>query len=103
MLKVSRIPRTKVSQWEIPRRAEAILSYSAPLCLYLHQGKSRSSVAAVAYVMTCYDGKGVQFEEGLRIVQEHRKMAEPNHTFMKLLEAFGKSTALKDTRELLNK
>jgi hypothetical protein len=53
--------------------------------------------------MACYNGKGVEFEEGLCIVQEQRKMAEPNPTFTKLLQAFGKSSTLKSLRENLNK
>lgn len=67
------------------------------------QGKSRSATAVVAYLMTCYNGKGVEFEEGLRLVQEQRKMAEPNPTFVQLLKSFGKSTTLTDLRKLLNK
>lgn len=42
------------------------------------------------------------FREGLQIVQEQRKMAEPNPTFAKMLEAFEKSSTLSDLRELLN-
>lgn len=56
----------------------------------------------VAYVMACYNGKGVEFEEGLRLVQEQRKMAEPNPTFIKLLQSFGKSNTLRQLRETLN-
>lgn len=67
------------------------------------QGKSRSATAVIAYLMTCYEGKGVGFEEGLRIIQEQRKMAEPNPTFTKLLQSFGKSDTLRELRELLNK
>lgn len=65
------------------------------------QGKSRSATAVIAYLMACHDGKGVEFEEGLRIVQEQRKMAEPNPTFTDLLKAFGKSSTLRDLREEL--
>lgn len=66
------------------------------------QGKSRSATAVIAYLMASHDGKGVEFEEGLRIVQEQRKMAEPNPTFVELLKTFGKSSTLKDLRETLS-
>lgn len=55
-----------------------------------------------AYMMACYEGRGVEFEEGLRIVQEQRKMAEPNPTFAKVLRTFGKSSTLTGLRETLN-
>lgn len=62
------------------------------------QGKSRSATAVIAYLMACYQGEGVGFEEGLQIVQSQRKMAEPNPTFAKLLQRFEKSDTLKDLR-----
>lgn len=71
-------------------------------CFFPLQGKSRSATAVVAYMMACHNGKGVEFEEGLQIVQEQRKMAEPNPTFTKLLQLFGKSSTLRDLRETLN-
>lgn len=69
---------------------------------FVPQGKSRSATAVVAYLMACYDGKGVEFEEGLRLVQEQRKMAEPNPTFIQVLKAFEKSSTLRDLRLALN-
>ncbi len=56
----------------------------------------------IAYLMACYNGKGVEFDEGLQIVQEQRKMAEPNPSFTKVLQTFGKSETLKNLREKLN-
>ncbi len=53
-------------------------------------------------MMVCCDGKGVGFEEGLRRVQEQRKMAEPNPTFVKCLQAFEKSESLSHLRKKLN-
>lgn len=67
------------------------------------QGKSRSATAVIAYLMACYDGKGVEFGEGLRIVQEQRKMANPNPTFTQVLQSFGKSNTVIKLRETLNK
>lgn len=66
------------------------------------QGKSRSATAVVAYLMTCYNGKGAEFQEALQIAQEQRKMAEPNPTFVQILQAFGKSKLLSDLRKNLN-
>ena len=71
------------------------------MCSYA-QGKSRSATAVIAYLMACHDSKGVEFEEALCIVQEQRKMAEPNPTFTNLLKTFGKSSALRDLRQELN-
>ena len=68
----------------------------------IFQGKSRSATAVIAYMMACYEGKGVGFEEGLQIVQSQRKMAEPNPTFAKRLKQFEKSEALLELRKLLN-
>ena len=53
-------------------------------------------------MMACFNGKGVGFEEGLRRVQEQRKMAEPNPTFIKILQAFEKSDSLSHLRKTLN-
>ena len=66
------------------------------------KGKSRSATAVVAYLMTCYNGKGAEFQEALQIAQEQRKMAEPNPTFVQILQAFGKSKLLSDLRKNLN-
>ena len=40
--------------------------------------------------------------EGLSLVKECRSVAKPNDTFVKLLRAFGKSSALKELRASLN-
>ena len=48
-----------------------------------------------------FDG-GRNFEESLRLVQEQRKMAEPNPTFEKRLQEFGKSDTLKKLQAELN-
>lgn len=52
--------------------------------------------------MACYEHKGVEFKEGLQIVQSQRKMAEPNPTFARRLQQFEKSEALQELREQLN-
>jgi len=52
--------------------------------------------------MATHEGKGVRFEEGLKIVQTQRKMAEPNPTFATRLQQFEKSQALKDLRVQLD-
>ena len=41
------------------------------------------------------------FEESLRMVQERRKMADPNPAFCEQLREFAHSTALKQIREEL--
>lgn len=64
------------------------------------QGKSRSATAVVAYLMATETGS-IGYEEGLHMVQEQRKMAEPNPTFASLLKSFERSTALKELRERL--
>lgn len=63
------------------------------------QGKSRSATAAVAYLMATE--KGRTFEESLKMVQERRKMADPNPAFCEQLQGFARSTALKQLREQL--
>ena len=45
--------------------------------------------------------RGRSFEESLKIVQEQRKMAEPNPTFCKKLQEFACSDALKKVQEEL--
>lgn len=45
--------------------------------------------------------RGRSFEESLKIVQEQRKMAEPNPTFYKRLQEFASSDALKEVQEEL--
>lgn len=63
------------------------------------QGKSRSATAVVAYLMAT--GKEKTFEESLKMVQERRKMADPNPAFCEQLRDFAHSTALKQIREEL--
>ena len=72
------------------------------MCLLLLQGKSRSATAVITYIMACYQGKGVGFEEGLDIVRRERKMAEPNPAFAKILKDFEKSQSLSNLRVKLN-
>ena len=66
---------------------------------YFFQGKSRSATAVVAYLIAAKRGR--TFEESLKIVQEQRKMAEPNPTFFKKLQEFARSNALKEVQEEL--
>lgn len=63
------------------------------------QGKSRSATAVVAYLMAVERGRS--FEESLKIVQEQRKMAEPNPTFCRRLQEFASSDELKKVQEEL--
>ena len=63
------------------------------------QGKSRSATAVIAYLMAANGGRS--FEESLKLVQEQRKMAEPNPTFTKILQDFAHSDAFKQIQEEL--
>ena len=53
----------------------------------------------MAYLMATKRGRS--FEESLKIVQEQRKMAEPNPTFCRKLQEFASSDALKEVQEEL--
>jgi hypothetical protein len=46
-------------------------------------------------------GKGTTFEESLKVVQERRRMADPNPGFCEQLRDFARSPTLKQTREEL--
>ena len=46
-------------------------------------------------------GKGRTFEESLKMVQERRKMADPNPAFCEQLRGFACSPALKQLQEKL--
>lgn len=56
------------------------------------QGKSRSATAVIAYLMASNGGQS--FEESLKVVQDQRKMAEPNPAFCQKLKDFSRSDAL---------
>lgn len=63
------------------------------------QGKSRSSTAVVAYLMTIMK---IGWEDALKFVQERRKMADPNMHFRYILEMFEKSDTLEALRNSMS-
>lgn len=66
-----------------------------PPTLICTQGKSRSSVAVIAYIMATDEGTSRNFEESLKFVRERRRMADPNPSFIEQLQDFASSEALK--------
>ena len=52
------------------------------------QGKSRSTVIVMAYIMAI---KGLSAEKALEEIQKVRKMAEPNSGFMQQMREFMKT------------
>lgn len=73
----------------------AAISKGHSVLVHCAQGKSRSAVAVIAYVMA---SQGVTFEEAAELVKEKRKMAEPNPSFAMKLKRFQKSEALRTLR-----
>ncbi len=70
-----------------------------PSLNFFLQGKSRSSLAVIGYLLALERGKS--FEECARMVKEQRKMAEPNPAFTRLLVEYSRSDSLKQLQQEL--
>mmetsp|Transcript_11681 Transcript_11681/g.28779 ORF Transcript_11681/g.28779 Transcript_11681/m.28779 type:complete len:230 (-) Transcript_11681:175-864(-) len=74
---------------------DAAMSNEKSVLVHCAQGKSRSSAATIAFLMSkC----GTSADESLKMLKDKRKMAQPNANFMKQLVEFEKSSALAKLR-----
>jgi len=77
---------------EVRQSNKAVLVHCA-------QGKSRSTTAVVAYLMV---KEKLTSQQALQLVQEERKLAQPNIHFIHFLSEFEKSDLLKELRSRMN-
>lgn len=71
------------------RHIEAVRREGGSVLVHCAQGKSRSTTAVVAYMMT--KQLSSNRDDVLAFVKERRKMAQPNHHFMEFLRKFESS------------